>query len=307
MNTRAMHRTRGVGIGEAMALPLLIVVLLLLFAGEARGAPPVLVSVSSQSQHPAATWTLPSGVEAKTIEVATSPVTASDGSFFAENRRAFDLLEDAQTSWLYAYKLDPGTYYVHVAGLDEPCFSADQCPVREYSAVMTLVIEAPAPTPPVVPPATVAKAPRPLAAARISGPFDVALRVTSSRNIDKKRGAREQGTFTFTPQCRTGVCAVRLHFHFGLAGGKSLTMRLSRHGAAYDGAKAARLSQCFYKDVQGRLRVHLTVRRAAWINDVWRATRVTGTYRYTFPQATSGIYRCPGGSLTAAITGTLSQ
>lgn len=251
----------------------------------------------------------PPGVEAKTIEVATSPVTASDGSFFAENREAFDLLGDAQTSWLSAYKLDPGTYYVHVAGLDEPCFYADLCPVREYSAVMTLVIAAPTPTPtpPVTPPVTVAKAPRPLAAARISGPFDVALRVTSSRNIDKKRGAREQGTFTFTPQCRTGVCAVRLHFHFGLVGGKSLTMRLSRHGAAYDGARAARLSQCFYKDVQGRLRVHLTVRRAAWINDVWRATRVTGTYRYTFPQATSGIYRCPGGSLTATITGTLSQ
>ncbi len=80
-------------------------------------------------------------------------------------------------------------------------------------------------------------------------------------------------------------------------------MRLSRHGSAYSGARAAALSQCFYKDVRGSLRVRLTVRRAAWISGAWRATRVTGSYRYEFPQATSGIYRCPAGSLTAtAIT-----
>jgi hypothetical protein len=48
--------------------------------------------------------------------------------------RAFSTLEDAQTNWVYNFQLDPGTYYVHVAGFDESCAP---CPVREFSQIMT--------------------------------------------------------------------------------------------------------------------------------------------------------------------------
>jgi hypothetical protein len=41
---------------------------------------------------------------------------------------------------------------VHVAGLDEPCFFAGLCPVREFTQTATLVIEAPPPPPPPPPP-----------------------------------------------------------------------------------------------------------------------------------------------------------
>ena len=114
--------------------------------------PPTLLTVGSVDRHPTATWSLPFGVEATVAEVAKSPATSSDGYFFAENRVAFDILEATQTSWTDNSQLAPGTYYVHIGGLDRPCFFANQCPVREFSQIMTLVIAAPTPVPP--PPAT---------------------------------------------------------------------------------------------------------------------------------------------------------
>jgi hypothetical protein len=121
-------------------LLLLVSVIALLAPADALAAPPVLLLVSHVKRHPAATWTLPPGVTSQLIEVATRPDTASDGYFFTENVNVFDLLEASQTSWLDADQLDPGTYYVHVAGYDEPCFIADRCPVREWSATLPLVI-----------------------------------------------------------------------------------------------------------------------------------------------------------------------
>jgi hypothetical protein len=117
-------------------------------ASPAIAAPPVLTSVSHVDRHPAATWTLPPGVKSQIAEVATSPATSTDGYFFRENVKAFDLLEEAQTNWVYNLQPDPGVYYLHVAGLDEPCFFAGLCPVREFTQTATLLIEAPPPPPP---------------------------------------------------------------------------------------------------------------------------------------------------------------
>jgi hypothetical protein len=112
-------------------------------ASPAVAAPPVLTSVSHVNRHPAATWTLPPGVKSTEAEVAVSPATSTDGYFFSENVKAFDVLQGAQTNWVYNFQLDPGTYYLHIAGIDEPCFFAGLCPVREFSQIMTLVIAAP--------------------------------------------------------------------------------------------------------------------------------------------------------------------
>jgi hypothetical protein len=124
----------------------------LVFASPAVAAPPILTSVSHVNRHPAATWTLPPGVLSRVAEVATSPATSTDGYFFSENVKAFDTLEDAQTNWVYNSQLDPGLYYVHIGGIDEPCFFAGLCPVREFSQVMTLEIPKPPPPPPPPPP-----------------------------------------------------------------------------------------------------------------------------------------------------------
>jgi hypothetical protein len=124
----------------------------LLSASPAVAAPPVLVSAYDVNRHPAASWTLPPGVKSQVAEVATSPATSTDGYFFSENVKAFDVLEPTQTSWVYNFQLDPGIYYVHIAGLDEPCFYAGLCPVREFTQTAALVIEAPPPPPPPPPP-----------------------------------------------------------------------------------------------------------------------------------------------------------
>jgi hypothetical protein len=98
--------------------------------------------VSHVDRHPAATWALPAGVKSRVAELATSPATSTDGYFFFENVRAFDVLQDAQTNWVYNLQLDPGVYYVHVGGYDEPRVLAGHCPF-ESSQIATLVIEAP--------------------------------------------------------------------------------------------------------------------------------------------------------------------
>jgi hypothetical protein len=119
----------------------------LVFAGQAVAAPPVLTSVSHVDRHPAATWTLPPGVQSEIVEVATSPATSTDGEFLSENVEVFDLLEEAQTSWVDNFQLDPGVYYLHVGGFDEPCVFAGLCPDQEFTQTATLVIRAP-PSPP---------------------------------------------------------------------------------------------------------------------------------------------------------------
>jgi hypothetical protein len=129
-------------------LVLILAVASIVHAGDATAAPPVLTSVSHVQRHPQATWTLPPGVVPQIAEVATSPATSTDGYFFRENVVAFDLLQSGQTNWVYNSQLDPGVYYVHIAGLDEPCFVAGLCPVREFTQTMTLTIEAPPPPPP---------------------------------------------------------------------------------------------------------------------------------------------------------------
>jgi hypothetical protein len=79
---------------------------LLLSTGSALAAPPVILTAGQVSQHPTATWALPIGVESRVVEVATAPTTGSDGYFFAENVKAFDVPEPTDTSWTYTFQLE---------------------------------------------------------------------------------------------------------------------------------------------------------------------------------------------------------
>jgi hypothetical protein len=71
--------------------------------------PPTLVSVGHVKRHPTAQWTLPPNVEAWSVQIATSPETASDGSFFSENVVDFGSVAPTDTRWLGADRLKPGT------------------------------------------------------------------------------------------------------------------------------------------------------------------------------------------------------
>ena len=69
----------------------------------------------------------------RTNEVYFS-LTGSDGAFFVENVEIFELLEDTQTSYTSSRRLPPGTYYVHLSGLDEPCFYSGAVPCASTRA-----------------------------------------------------------------------------------------------------------------------------------------------------------------------------
>ena len=103
----------------------------------ALAAPPTLLSVGHVKRHPTATWVLAPGSEAAVVEVATSPETGSDGYFFTENVEAFEVPQATETTWLDSSALKPSTYYVHVASFTPSCL---ECPVREWSQILTLVI-----------------------------------------------------------------------------------------------------------------------------------------------------------------------
>jgi hypothetical protein len=103
------------------ALVCLIVVLALAATGPAHAAAPILISVGHVQRHPEATWSLPPGGDAWTLEIATHPETGSNGSFFEENRVAFEILTRTQTHFLGTERLDVGTYYVHVSSFNSAC------------------------------------------------------------------------------------------------------------------------------------------------------------------------------------------
>lgn len=115
------------------------VVFALTWAHAAKAAPPTLLSVGETKRHAQATWSLAPGAEAQVLEIATSPEAGSDGYFFSENVKRFELLEAGQTEWLDSDTLDVGTYYVHVSSYDPSC-GYITCPGREWSNVLVLRI-----------------------------------------------------------------------------------------------------------------------------------------------------------------------
>jgi hypothetical protein len=112
----------------------------LLLAAPAAARAPVIVSVGQQDRFANATWTLPRGVEASFVEVATDPEVSEFGYFRQRHLVQFDALRPNAASYQDTeVRLNPGTYYIHVAGEDR---ANKQCPPREFSAIMKLVITA---------------------------------------------------------------------------------------------------------------------------------------------------------------------
>jgi hypothetical protein len=108
------------------------------FPGLAHAGRPLLLTATATSGHIAATWT--PGGEIQVIEAATQPTVGSDGSFFQEFLKVFDVPTDGQTTYLNTSRTEPGTYFVHVGQWD------DGCVCRLYSNILTVTIQNEPPT-----------------------------------------------------------------------------------------------------------------------------------------------------------------
>jgi hypothetical protein len=111
----------------------------LAFAPAALAAPPTLVTVTQVGGKTNATWTLPTGGQVWTVEVAKATTVDSDGYFLADNVVDTEVFVDQRTSWASEQVLDPGTYYVHLSGWDKNCAN---CAIPEWSAVRAFTVPA---------------------------------------------------------------------------------------------------------------------------------------------------------------------
>ena len=129
-----------------------LVFVVLVFGAAALGVPPTLSSVGVQDRHPLARFSAPKS-DFATIELATRPDRATDGSFLSENVKVFDLLTDSEIqagSWVYESQVDPGTYYAMLRASPDfdACWIFDQgaydlsC-AEGYSSVVPLTVPRP--------------------------------------------------------------------------------------------------------------------------------------------------------------------
>jgi hypothetical protein len=105
---------------------------------EALAAAPNLIYAGVTDRVPTATWTLPAGVEARIVEVASSASVDSDGYFQSSALESGGLLSPSDTTWTDAFQLEPGRiYYLHVGGHDTGCGS---CPAVQFSNIRSFTV-----------------------------------------------------------------------------------------------------------------------------------------------------------------------
>jgi hypothetical protein len=231
------------------------------------------------------TWTPSQGIRSSYANGVWT-VQLNKADLFNTNRFAF---------WVGAAKFSSG----QIVGTDY---------APEGTAVFTYDVTQPPPPPPPPPTPTPTPTPKPqakpLSAARLVGDFDMTLRLTGKQNM--KVPKRDTGTWKFSPACRSGACTTSLRTRLGtIIDSHVLNVRLKRTGARYAGSARSVIAECSFKDVVGTTSVKLTVKRAAWIDGVWSATVVGGTYAQSAPRVESGIYFCPAGSASYSVTGKL--
>ena len=93
----------------------------LVLVAAALSVPPTLTSVGVQDRHPLATFSAPKS-DFASIDVATRPDRATDGSFLNENVEVSDILTASEIQagrWAYESQIAPGTYYVLLLALPD--------------------------------------------------------------------------------------------------------------------------------------------------------------------------------------------
>ena len=78
------------------------------------------------------------GLEPRRIEIARGPATGADGAFVPENLTQSSWLDSTQTSpWTSLDPLAPGTYYIHLSGLESNC---SNCALEVWSNIVSVVV-----------------------------------------------------------------------------------------------------------------------------------------------------------------------
>lgn len=202
----------------------------------------------------------------------------------------------------------PGTYYWQAYRIKHGS-GADGCIESEVRSFTIKAGSAPAPSPPAPSPKpSTPTAPKALSQARLAGDFDVTTRITALSGVgNTKAGAKDTGTWRFTPACPAGACNSRLRIELGrfLTTEHIARITLKKAGAVYKGSARTPLLECNFKDVWGTMTVRIQVSKGQWLDGRWRATRVVGSYAYAAPSTTSGPYRCAAATVKAAVRGSL--
>jgi hypothetical protein len=103
----------------------------------ARG--PVITSVKVANKQATYNWSLPSGVRSVLVETS-STYTTNDFGYFdpPSNVYNFNATTESQTSLVDEREYPPGTYYIHIGGLDR---ATKGCHRIEFSAIMIFVVD----------------------------------------------------------------------------------------------------------------------------------------------------------------------
>ncbi|MGE5133096.1 MAG: fibronectin type III domain-containing protein [Gemmatimonadota bacterium] len=144
----------------------------------------------------------------------------------------------------------------------------------------------------------------PISQARLQGLWNINARNVRAQNIHTGyNGYHGSLTWTFRPVCRTGPCAVILHGK--IDGIHSITMKLSRAGAVYQGRITDVAIPCgpganSISDPM-TLRVRIRVTAAAAQDQVWAAISWAGTIAGTTQYLSAATFYCPAGNFTAVL------
>jgi hypothetical protein len=130
----------------------------------------------------------------------------------------------------------------------------------------------------------------------LAGSYQVKLVAASAKGWESLEvGDRATETWSFSPN------GTRLN---GVMLGGNWVIVLDRTGANAHGSTKAQLSECQFTPVTDSLRVRIQVKAGHVVGERWVASRIAGTFRMYSPPATSGLWSCPGSTLTAKFVGT---
>ena len=145
----------------------------------------------------------------------------------------------------------------------------------------------------------------PISAAFLRGTWTTSIKIVrGGANLTGRGSKNWTESWTTSPECSAGPCAVRLT---GILNGRTFKATLTPVGAAYRGKTTADVFPCGVGSVSFPIRSTLTIRLAVSTAQVqgltWTASTWAGTMVVTAPYTSSGNYYCPASRMTASLSG----
>lgn len=143
----------------------------------------------------------------------------------------------------------------------------------------------------------------PLSAARLAGPWTVAVHITHGAGTLTGNNKNWSEVWVTRPECDNGACAAMLS---GTLNGHRFHVYLTRAGRDYSGKTVANVIPCGTGPnafpISSTLKVSLKVRAGEGINFMWTATRWSGSLTLSMPYTSSGSYYCSAVTLKARLS-----